>query len=48
MCYGSGCRWEDSYGECTAPLSIFGCKWEEERCLVECEEEEGEEEDEGE
>lgn len=23
MCYGMGCRWEDYYGECTAPRSVL-------------------------
>lgn len=23
MCYGMGCRWEDSYGECRYPYRTF-------------------------
>lgn len=41
MCYGMGCEWENSYGECTAPRSVLRCPNEER-------EEIGEEEIEGE
>ena len=30
MCYGMGCEWENSCGECTAPRSVLKCPHEEE------------------
>ena len=49
MCYGMGCRWENYYGECTAPLSILRCPNDEEACLCytkDRDESEGEEDEE--
>lgn len=31
MCYGMGCEWENSCGECTAPRSVLKCPHEEEK-----------------
>ena len=49
MCYGMGCMWEDSYGECRYPNIIFlaeeGCVCVEEENLDKKEEEEEEEEE---
>lgn len=33
MCYGMGCRWENYYGECTAPRSVLRYPNDEEACL---------------
>ena len=48
MCYGMGCEWENSYGECTAPRYVVRCPHEElyEIGGEESEEEESEEEEE--
>lgn len=49
MCYGMGCRWENYYGECTAPRSVLRCPNDEEACLCYTEdrdESEGEEDEE--
>lgn len=35
MCYGMGCEWENSYGECTAPRSVVKCPHEEEEKVEE-------------
>lgn len=47
MCYGMGCRWEDSYGECRYPHRTFlaeeGCVCVEEDLDEEEDEEEEEE-----
>lgn len=29
MCYGMGCEWEDSLGECRAPRWVVRCPYEE-------------------
>lgn len=46
MCYGMGCRWEDSYGECRYPYRTFsadeGCVCVEREDLDEEEDEETE------
>lgn len=45
MCYGMGCRWENCYGECTAPRSVLRCPHlDEEECGDEFEREEDKEE----
>lgn len=47
MCYGMGCRWENYYGECTAPRSVLRCPHlNEEEYGDESESEEYEEEEE--
>lgn len=47
MCYGMGCEWENSYGECTAPRSVSKCPHEEEEEIEIEEIEEEIEEEEG-
>lgn len=47
MCYGMGCRWENYYGECTAPRGVLRCSYfDEEEYEDEPESEEDEEEEE--